>query len=41
MKFGQNVPWVSMRKRCEAFDIPKTSPFERLLMTKIDKSSIR
>jgi len=24
MKFGQNVPWLSMRKRVEAFDIPNT-----------------
>jgi len=31
MKFGQNVPWLSMRKGCEAFfDIPNdTCPFTR------------
>ena len=42
MKFGQNVPWLSMWKRVwDFFDIPNTSPFERSHVTKIVKYSIR
>jgi len=42
MKFGQNVPWLSMRKRVGSFfDIPNTFPFERSHVTKIGKYSIR
>jgi len=42
MKFGQNVPWLSMRKRVRSFfDISNTSPFERSHVTKIGKYSIR
>jgi len=42
MKFGQNVPWLSMRKRVRGFfDIPNTFPFECSHVPKIGKYSIR
>ena len=42
MKFGQNVPRLSMQKRVQGFfDIPNTSPFEHFHVTKIGKYSIR
>ena len=42
MKFGQNVPWLSMRKSVSGlFDIPNIFPFMRSQLTKVRKYSIR
>ena len=38
MKFGQNVPWLSMRKSVRGFfDILNTSPFTRSHVAEIGK----
>ena len=42
MKFGQNAPWLSMRKSVRGFfDIPNIFSFMRSQFTKIRKYSIR
>ena len=42
MKFGQNIPWSSMRQSVRGFfDIPNNFPFTCSHVTKIDKSCIR
>ena len=42
MKFGQNVPWLSIRKSVLGFfDFANSSSFTRYRVTKIAKYSIR